>query len=131
MKLIYTKLKHLIPWSNQPATKTENQMTDTSGSNPPLRTKRQLYAVEAILDDERLTRDLTDAQAQPLIEWATTRVSQVAADTSRSDNDIEEFIAAIRSAIRTVGKTASYEHTPEQLLSLAEHTLKKDTLDHA
>lgn len=130
MKRIYTKLKHLIPWGSQPTARPDTPTPDTQNAPPPL-TERQRHAVEAILDDERLTRDLTDDQAQPLIEWATARVSQAAADTTRSDNDIEQCIAAIRHAVRTVGKTASSEHTPEQLVSLAEETLEKDTLDHA
>ena len=88
-------------------------------------TKRQQRAVDYILEDERLTSDLTDNQARPLIAWATAQAATAAADQTRSDEEVDAALQAIRRALLRVASTAAsaHEHDAERLVMLAQHAL--------
>ncbi len=94
--------------------------------NSPL-TLRQQRAAETILEDERLTSDLMDMQAIPLIEWASKQAAAVAADPWRSDDEVDTALSSIRRAVRRVVAVAADEFDPERLVTLAEEALKKET----
>jgi hypothetical protein len=101
--------------------------SNTASSSTPLAelTERQQRAAERILEDERLTRDLTDDQARPLVEWASTQAALVAADTTCSETELDDRIAAIRRAVVHVGRTAAGEHDAARLVALAQESLEK------
>lgn len=80
---------------------------------------RQQRASDYFLENERLTRNLTDSQATPLIEWASHQARQLAADPARSDQEVEELIGALRRAIVQAGRAAAAEPDPYRLLLLA------------
>jgi broad specificity phosphatase PhoE len=94
--------------------------------NAPL-TLRQQRAAETILEDERLTSDLTDVQARPLTEWASQQAAAAAANPWRSDDEVDTAISSIRRAVRWVAAVAADEFDPERLVTLAEEALKKET----
>lgn len=90
-------------------------------------TERQQRAVEYIFEDERLTSDLTDDQARPLIAWATAQAATAAADLTRSDEEIDATLRAIRRALLCVASTAAsaHEHDAERLVMLAQQALSQ------
>ncbi len=87
-------------------------------------TRRQQRASDYFLEHERLTRDLTDDQARPLIEWASQQAAQFAADPSHSDDMVEARLQAIRQAVRQAIQAA-----PDQpgtvLVALAVQALQQ------
>lgn len=87
--------------------------------------ERRRRAIETISEDERLTSDLTDDQAKPLLEWASYQVNLVASDPSYSDEAVEGVIQSVRRAVRQVGRSAADEFDPERLVSLARTLLQK------
>jgi L-lactate utilization protein LutC len=87
------------------------------------RRERQQRASEYFLENERLTRNLTDDQARPLIEWASQQAAWMAADPARSDADVEQVLQAIRRAVLTVAHTAAHEHDRARLEELARAAL--------
>jgi hypothetical protein len=86
---------------------------------------RQQRASEYIQENERLTGDLSDKQARPLIEWASYQASTFAADPTRSDDDLDTLLMALRRAVSYVARTAPDEHNPTHLIVLAEQTLQQ------
>ncbi len=89
--------------------------------------QRQQAAVERIQEDERLTSDLTDDQARPLIEWACYQAAMAATNAELSDEAVEQAVSAIRRAIFQVASDAPNEHDPDQLVALAQQALEKGT----
>jgi len=72
-------------------------------------TKRINYAVESILENERLTADLDDEAAQELIDWGITCVKKIVQSTSGlSDAEAEEItsprLRATRRMMREVDR---------------------------
>jgi hypothetical protein len=88
---------------------------------------RQRRASEYFLENERLTRDLTDDQARPLITWASQQAAQVAADPAYSDAQVEQALQAIRRALRTAAQCATDEHDSARLEALARAALVQQT----
>ncbi|NJN65794.1 MAG: hypothetical protein HC884_03305 [Chloroflexaceae bacterium] len=95
-----------------------------SNTGEPDDPERPQRAAERILDDERLTSDLTDDQARPLIEWASYQAALVASDPNRSDEDVDAAVTALRRAVLRVASIAPDEHDPERLLALARQQLE-------
>jgi hypothetical protein len=85
---------------------------------------RQQRASEYIQENERLTGDLADEQARPLIEWASYQASTFAADPTRSDDDVDTLLMALRRVVSYIARTAPDEHNPTTLIALAEQTLR-------
>jgi hypothetical protein len=92
----------------------------------PALARRQQRAAEQLLDDERLTGDLTDTQARPLLEWATYQAALAAGDPACSDEEIDATIATIRRAVIRVGIMATDEHDGEQLVALVQQEFQKE-----
>jgi hypothetical protein len=84
---------------------------------------RQQRASDYFLENERLTRNLTDDQARPLITWASQQAAWFAADPAHSDADVEQALQAIRRAVLTVAQTAAHEHDSARLEALARAAL--------
>jgi hypothetical protein len=89
--------------------------------------RRQQEAVERIQEDERLTSDLTDDQARPLIEWASYQAAMAATNAALSDEAVAQAVSAIRRAIFRVSSDAPDEHDPDTLVALAQQALEKGT----
>jgi hypothetical protein len=87
---------------------------------------RQQRASDYFLENERLTRDLTDDQAQVLVIWASQQASSYAGDPAHSDAQVEAHLLALRSAVLHVARSAPTEHDPQCLVALAAQAL-----DHA
>jgi hypothetical protein len=83
-------------------------------------TARQQRASEYFLENERLTRELTDDQARVLIDWASQQASAAAGDPARSDEALEGILQALRRAVRHVARSAADEHDAERLRSLLQ-----------
>jgi hypothetical protein len=83
-------------------------------------TARQQRASEYFLENERLTRELTDDQARVLIDWASQQASTAAGDPARSDEALEEVLQALRRAVRHVARSAADEHDAERLRSMLQ-----------
>lgn len=83
--------------------------------------ERQQRAAERLMDDERLTSDLTDDQAQPLMEWAMYQIALAAGNPACSDHQLEEITTALRRTIFQVSMIANEtdEHDGERLVALA------------
>jgi hypothetical protein len=94
-------------------------------SDDPL-SKRQQRAAEAILEDERLTGDLTDERATLLIEWASQRAVFAAANPNDSDEEIDQRVRAIRWAVRHAARTALETDDAKRLVERAEELLTKE-----
>lgn len=88
--------------------------------------ERQQRAAEHILDDERLTSDLTDDQACPLIEWASYQAALAASDPRRTDEAVDAAVSTLRRAVLRAASIASreQEHDPERLVALARQQLE-------
>jgi hypothetical protein len=84
--------------------------------------ERAQQAAERLLEDEGLTGDLTDDQAQPLIAWASAAAAR-AADPAFSDEQLAASLAAIRKAVRQVARAAENEADPARLRASAEAAL--------
>lgn len=92
--------------------------------NERMTSERQQRASERILEDEGLTGDLTDHQARPLIEWASSLATALAADPALSDAAVDAAVGAIRRAVLQVASAAPDEHDPERLVALARAALQ-------
>lgn len=71
---------------------------------------RRQRAVEYLLEDAGLTGDLTDAQATPLIAWATTTAAACAERVDLSAQALDDCLRALRRAMlqaAAAGPTAS------------------------
>jgi hypothetical protein len=79
--------------------------------------ERQQLAAERILEDEGLTGDLPDPQAQALIAWASAQAGAIAGDATRSDEQVSAAITELRRSVRAVA--ASGEADPQQLVAQA------------
>jgi hypothetical protein len=88
---------------------------------------RQQRASEYFLENERLTRNLTDDQARPLITWASQQAAWFAADPARSDAEVEQALQAIRRAVLSVAQNAADEHDSARLEALAYAALAQQT----
>lgn len=84
-------------------------------------TSRQQRVVERILEDERLRGDLEDTAAKALLAWATKRAGSIAADPTRSDEQVDAATQAVRRA--TLRAAESGESDPARVVELAEAAL--------
>lgn len=92
---------------------TPNQPTEQ-----PL-TPRQQRAADYFLENTRLTGDLTDDQATPLIAWVSAEAARYAGDPTRSDDDVEQGIILLRRVVRRVAKQATAASSGPYLAALA------------
>jgi 4-alpha-glucanotransferase len=88
---------------------------------------RRRHASEYLLDDERLTRELTDRQARVLLDWATFQALLVAANPAYAEQAFEDALATIRRAVRHVSRTHADEHDAARLISLVQEALAAET----
>jgi hypothetical protein len=88
---------------------------------------RRRHASEYLLDDERLTRELTDRQARVLLDWATFQALIVAANPAYDEQEFESALTTIRRAVRHVSRTFSDEHDPARLIPLAQEALEQES----
>jgi hypothetical protein len=79
--------------------------------------ERQQRMAERILEDENLRGDLEDKAANALVDWASKRAADAAADPDRSDAAVEAQVQAIRQAARAAA--LSGETAPKRLIALA------------
>lgn len=86
-------------------------------------TDRQQRVVERILEDESLRGELEDQAATALINWASERAGTIAADSSRSDQEVDAATQAIRMAAREAANGG--ESDAERLVAAAEAALAK------
>lgn len=93
--------------------------------------ERQQRAAERILEDEGLTGTLTDAQARPLIDWASAQAARVAADPTRSDAEVDAALGALRQALLRVSSTAADAQDAERLVALAQQAFAQLVPDSA
>ncbi len=94
-----------------------------------LNTQRQQQAAERILEDPGLTNDLTDAQARPLIDWASSVAARIASDTTCSDDDVDMAVGAVRRAVLYVADAHVDEQDATQLVLLARQKLLRLAAD--
>lgn len=97
-------------------------------------TARQQRASEYFLENERLTRELSDDQARVLIDWASQQASTAAGDPARSDEALEGVLQTLRRVVRHVASSAADEHDAERLCSLLQQAWQqsgRDTQDDA
>jgi hypothetical protein len=82
--------------------------------------------VSRILDDEGLTSNLEEAEAQRLVDWLVAATEQIA-ESSKSEADAARRVETLCRQARTVGKLieARCYHADEQA---AELIAKKDKL---
>jgi len=92
-------------------------------------TNRQQTVAERILEDESLRGELEDPAATALINWATERAGRIAADSSRSDAEVDAATMAIRTAARQAA--SSGEQAPERVVALAEAALTEQSPNQA
>jgi hypothetical protein len=89
---------------------------------------RQQRASEYFMENERLTRNLTDDQARPLITWASQQAASIAANPARSDAEVEQALQAIRRAVLAVAHYAAHEHDSTRLEALARAALAQHSV---
>ncbi len=80
--------------------------------------ERQQRAIERISEDERLTSDLTDTQALPLLQWAREQAA-LAAAAAQSSEEEEHALRRIRRAVRRVAASAADVFDAARLHALA------------
>ncbi len=90
-------------------------MSDSTSLTP-----RQQRAAEYILEDEGLTGDLEDSQAQQLVNWAGDAAVRAAAPR-QSDAQAEALVAAVRQAARRAARQAAEQG--QNVVALAEAAL--------
>jgi hypothetical protein len=88
---------------------------------PVIGSERQQRMVERGQEDERLRGDLPDEAAVALVEWAGQRAAAAAAETTRSDRDVEAEVQGIRAAAYAAARAG--ETDPRRLLAQAETSL--------
>jgi hypothetical protein len=84
--------------------------------------ERQQRMAERILEDERLRGDLEDDAASALVDWASKRAVDAAADPARPDDVVEAQVQQIRQAARAAA--LSGESDPRRLIAVAESKLR-------
>ncbi len=89
-------------------------------------TERQLRAAEYFMEHQRLTSDLVDDQARPLIQWASYQAALAAGDPERTDEELDTIMQSIRRAIRWVVANAADEFDPERLVALANQARERE-----
>lgn len=94
-----------------------------------LNTQRQQQAAERILEDAGLTGDLTDTQARPLIDWASSVAARIASDTTCSDDEVDMAVGAVRRAVLYVADAHADEQDVAQLVLLARQKLLRLAAD--
>ncbi|NJO06230.1 MAG: hypothetical protein HC876_12310 [Chloroflexaceae bacterium] len=85
--------------------------------------QRQQQAAEYFQEDGGLTDDLTDAQAAPLIEWASHAAAQAAGNPEQSDEAVDQLLKALRRAIKRGTRAATADTPPEDLLTRVQQAL--------
>lgn len=73
-------------------------------------------AAERLLEDERLRRDLTDEEAQPLIDWALAQIEAAAA----AGRPLVEALEQVRAAARAVNDLLATAPGPDTAARLRE-----------
>ena len=86
--------------------------------------QRATNAVERFLEDEALTGDLTDAQAKPLITWATQEAHDLATKGARSLEEIEAELRLLKSAILAACEGVTEAHTGAALIEATKRILE-------
>lgn len=85
--------------------------------------ERALLLLERLQEDESLRGDLQDPAATALLDWASARIREVAADETRADALVNADVRAIRQAARMAASAAVDD--PQQVVAMAAAALQR------
>jgi len=85
--------------------------------------ERTALLLERLQEDESLRGDLEDPAATALLEWASARIRELAADSQRGDESLVANVQAIRQVARMAARMGMND--PQEVVAAATMTLQQ------